>query len=67
MDCALTRSDAHVVGSSEDGQVYFWDVVGGGIVGTLAAHGAVVTSLAVHPTGDGLATCSVDGCVKYWR
>jgi mitogen-activated protein kinase organizer 1 len=67
MDCALTPSDAHVIGSSEDGQVYFWDLVDGGIVSTLAAHGAVVTSLAVHPSGDGLATCSVDGCIKYWR
>lgn len=43
MDCCLTNSDAHVIGGSEDGYVYFWDLVDASVVSKFRAHSSVVT------------------------
>ena len=32
MDCCFTPSDGYVVGSSEDGQVFYWELVEGDVV-----------------------------------
>ena len=73
MACALTASDAHVIGSSERGDVLYWDLVDAHLVRRFRAHDGVVCSLAARPppagVGDaapGLVTCSVDGTVKVW-
>lgn len=66
MDCCLTPSDAHVVGSSETGEILFWDLVEAHVVHTLQAHNGVVCSLAMHPDGDQLLSSSLDGIVKVW-
>lgn len=42
MDCCLTNSDAHVTGGSEDGYVYFWDLVDAKVVSSFRAHSSVV-------------------------
>lgn len=41
-DCCLTNSDAHVIGGSEDGLVFFWDLVDAKIVSKFRAHDLVV-------------------------
>ncbi|KAK9828990.1 hypothetical protein WJX72_003265 [[Myrmecia] bisecta] len=67
MDCCLTPTDAHVVGSSEDGRVLYWDLVEERVVTSFQAHAGVVCSLAMHPAGDCLLTSSTDGSIKVWR
>ncbi|KAL4436065.1 hypothetical protein ABPG77_005513 [Micractinium sp. CCAP 211/92] len=66
MDCCFTPSDAFVVGSSEDGRVFFWELVDAQLVESFQAHADVVCSLAMHPKGECLLTSSVDGTVKVW-
>mmetsp|Transcript_2633 Transcript_2633/g.4479 ORF Transcript_2633/g.4479 Transcript_2633/m.4479 type:complete len:314 (+) Transcript_2633:27-968(+) len=66
MDCGFTPSDAHVVGSSETGEVLYWDLVEGNVVKRFDAHNGMVCSLAIHPEGNQLITSSLDGAVKVW-
>ena len=66
LDCCLTPSDAHVVGGSESGEVFYWDLVEAEVVKRFRAHGGVVCSLAMHPSGGMLLTSSVDGTMKVW-
>jgi mitogen-activated protein kinase organizer 1 len=66
LDCCFTPSDAYVVGASEDGRVYYWELVDGAVVESFAAHSDVVCSIAMHPEGTCLLTSSIDGTVKVW-
>jgi hypothetical protein len=45
MDCCLTNDDAFVVGGSEDGFVFFWELVDAPIVASFRAHSSVVATL----------------------
>ncbi|KAH0775962.1 hypothetical protein KY290_007373 [Solanum tuberosum] len=51
-DCCLTNSDAQVAGGSEDGYIYFWDLVDASVVSSFRAHDLVVKVLAQHPKVD---------------
>ena len=42
MDCCLTNDDAFVVGGSEDGYVFFWELVDAPVVARFRAHSSVV-------------------------
>lgn len=42
MDCCLTNTDAHITGGSENGYVYFWDLVDANVVSSFRAHSSVV-------------------------
>ena len=42
MDCCLTNDDAFVVGGSEDGYVFFWELVDAPVVARFRAHSFVV-------------------------
>lgn len=42
MDCLLTNNDAYVTGGSEDGIIFFWDLVDASIVSSFRAHASVV-------------------------
>lgn len=42
LDCCLTNSDAHVIGGSEDGSIFFWDLVDASVVSSFRAHSSVV-------------------------
>ncbi|XP_058090969.1 uncharacterized protein LOC131237288 isoform X2 [Magnolia sinica] len=42
MDCCLTNTDAYVAGGSEDGLIFFWDLVDASVVSTFQAHASVV-------------------------
>ncbi|KAL2928454.1 WD repeat domain-containing protein 83 [Bienertia sinuspersici] len=41
-DCCLTSSDAHVTGGSEDGYIFFWDLVDATVASRFRAHASVV-------------------------
>ena len=42
MECCLTNDDAFVVGGSEDGYVFFWELVDAPVVARFRAHSSVV-------------------------
>lgn len=42
MDCCLTNTDAYVTGGSEDGFIYFWDLVDASVISSFRAHVSVV-------------------------
>ncbi|KAK8985122.1 hypothetical protein V6N11_076812 [Hibiscus sabdariffa] len=67
MDCCLTNSDAHVIGGSEDGSIFFWDLVDASVVSKFRAHSSVVTSVSYHPKDNCMITSSVDGSVRVWK
>ncbi|KAG4132654.1 hypothetical protein ERO13_D08G046300v2 [Gossypium hirsutum] len=67
MDCCLTNSDAHVTGGSEDGSIFFWDLVDASVVSKFRAHSSVVTSVSYHPKDNCMITSSVDGTVRVWK
>ncbi|XP_074269352.1 uncharacterized protein LOC141592536 [Silene latifolia] len=67
LDCCLTNSDAHVVGGSEDGYIFFWDLVDASVVSRFRAHASVVTSVSYHPKNDSMITASVDGTIRVWK
>lgn len=60
----MTRGDAYVASGSEDGNIHFWDLVGGKEVHKLSGHSGVVCSLSFHPTENALLSTSVDGTVS---
>eukprot|EP00290_Baffinella_frigidus_P050316 CAMPEP_0180387356 /NCGR_PEP_ID=MMETSP0989-20121125/30186_1 /TAXON_ID=697907 /ORGANISM="non described non described, Strain CCMP2293" /LENGTH=290 /DNA_ID=CAMNT_0022388195 /DNA_START=211 /DNA_END=1081 /DNA_ORIENTATION=+ len=60
VESCMTHGDAHVVCGSEDGDVYFWDLVSGKQVHKLSGHGNVVCGIAYHPSETCLLTSSVD-------
>lgn len=43
MDCCLTNTDAHVTVGSEDGYIFFWDLVDACVVSSFKAHASVVS------------------------
>ena len=49
LDCCLTNTDAHVTGGSEDGFIYFWDLVDASVVSSFRAHSSVVKFSALPP------------------
>ncbi|KAL1824867.1 hypothetical protein ACET3Z_011645 [Daucus carota] len=67
MDCCLTNTDAHVVGGSEDGSIFFWDLVDASVVSSFRAHSSVVTSVSYHPKDNCMITASVDGTIRVWK
>ncbi|XP_004450305.1 WD repeat domain-containing protein 83 [Dasypus novemcinctus] len=66
LDCCLTERDTHVVSCSEDGKVFFWDLVEGALVLALPVGPGVVQSLAFHPSEPCLLT-AMGGSVQCWR
>ena len=49
LDCCLTNTDALVTGGSEDGFIYFWDLVDASLVSSFRAHSSVVKFSALPP------------------
>ncbi|QHO02446.1 WD repeat domain-containing protein [Arachis hypogaea] len=67
LDCCLTNTDAHVTAGSEDGYIYFWDLVDASVVSRFRAHNSVVTSVSYHPKENCMVTASVDGTIRVWK
>ncbi|XP_057396509.1 WD repeat domain-containing protein 83 isoform X2 [Balaenoptera acutorostrata] len=66
LDCCLSERDTHVVSCSEDGKVFFWDLVEGALALALPVGPGVVQSLAYHPTEPCLLT-AMGGSIQCWR
>ncbi|GMH42600.1 hypothetical protein BSKO_10519 [Bryopsis sp. KO-2023] len=66
IECGFTPTDAHVVGASEDGFVYYWDLVRSNIAKQFRAHKDTVCSIATHAECHVLLTASTDGEIKVW-
>ncbi|XP_068392929.1 WD repeat domain-containing protein 83 [Eschrichtius robustus] len=66
LDCCLSERDTHVVSCSEDGKVFFWDLVEGALALALPVGPSVVQSLAYHPTEPCLLT-AMGGSIQCWR
>ncbi|ELK26833.1 WD repeat domain-containing protein 83 [Myotis davidii] len=66
LDCCLSERDTHVVSCSEDGKVFFWDLVEGVLALALQVGPGVVQSLAYHPTEPCLLT-AMGGSIHCWR
>ncbi|KAF9161158.1 WD repeat-containing protein 83, partial [Actinomortierella ambigua] len=62
----LSNSDAYVISGSEDGKIYFWDLVDGKVVHQMEAHSKIVSSIAYHPKTDKMCSASVDGSIRTW-
>lgn len=58
LDCCLSSKDTHVLSCSEDGHVYYWDLVEGSVTLKLPVGKGVIQSLAFHPTEACLLTSS---------
>uniref|UniRef100_W5L2J7 WD repeat domain-containing protein 83 n=1 Tax=Astyanax mexicanus TaxID=7994 RepID=W5L2J7_ASTMX len=65
LDCCLSNKDTHVLCCSEDGHVYYWDLVEGSVTLKLPVGKAVVQSLSFHPTEPCLLT-AMEGRVQVW-
>jgi mitogen-activated protein kinase organizer 1 len=63
----LTNNDAYVVSGSEDGCVYFWELVEKRLVHKCTGHTGVVVSVDYHPTETCMLTASVDGSIRVWK
>ncbi|XP_056181927.1 LOW QUALITY PROTEIN: WD repeat domain-containing protein 83 [Falco biarmicus] len=66
LDCVLSEQDTHVGSASEDGSVYFWDLVEGSLALSLEVGRGVVQSLAFHPTPPCLLAAT-EGHIQLWR
>ncbi|KAK1153717.1 WD repeat domain-containing protein 83-like [Acipenser oxyrinchus oxyrinchus] len=65
LECCLTEKDTHVVSCSEDGSVYYWDLVQGSLSLSVSVGKGVVQSLSFHPTEPRLLTAS-EGSIQLW-
>ncbi|XP_067170672.1 WD repeat domain-containing protein 83 isoform X1 [Apteryx mantelli] len=66
LDCVLSEQDTHVGSASEDGKVYFWDLVEGSLALSLAVGRGAVQSLAFHPALPCLLAAA-EGRLQLWR
>ncbi|XP_043940663.1 WD repeat domain-containing protein 83 isoform X2 [Protopterus annectens] len=66
LDCTLNEKDTHVVSCSEDGNVYFWDLVEGSLTLNMPVGKCVVQSLAYHREEPCLLTAT-EGVIQLWR
>lgn len=68
VDSCFTNTDTHIVSGSEDGNIYYWDLIEAKVVHTIdKAHCSACYSLSYHPKEPCMITASSDGAVKVWR
>lgn len=61
IECTLSVKDDHVISGSEDGSLYFWDLIQSNIVNKAYIQSrGVVHSLSHHPDSN----CLVAACEK---
>lgn len=64
--CSFGSSQKLVVGGSEDGLVYVWDINTGAVVETLVGHTGVVYTAKWSEQASLLASCGDDNTIKTW-
>ncbi|CAG8566964.1 1700_t:CDS:2 [Paraglomus occultum] len=63
----LSTDDSQVISGSEDGYIYYWDLVEATLLTKVKAHDKIVTSVAYHPRKPLVISTSVDGTAKAWK
>ena len=65
----MTHDDAFVISGSEDGNVYFWNLVEADLVKSFTVNpsGGPATCIAWHPEGKYLLTSSAGGEVNIFK
>ncbi len=63
---SITYNDSHIVCGSEDGQIFFWDLVEANVVGILDGHSKPVSCIAYHPSQHSMISGAQDGSMKLW-
>jgi mitogen-activated protein kinase organizer 1 len=66
IECSFSFDGAFVLSGSEDGKVYWWDLVDAKQRHSLVAHKNPVRALACHPESSMFVTGCVDGAAKVW-
>ncbi len=66
-ECCFSKNDKNVVGTSEDGSVYVWDLVSSKLLNSTKCHQNVISSIHRHPTLNTYLTASYDGCLSAWK
>ncbi|KIK35723.1 hypothetical protein CY34DRAFT_561081 [Suillus luteus UH-Slu-Lm8-n1] len=67
--CSIVWSpdSRRLISGCGDGQIYFWSAPTGAQLGSpLCAHSDMVTSLAISPDGELIASASVDSTARLW-
>lgn len=67
LDSCFMPSDAHVISGSEDGKVFYWELVEATVSKSFVAHKGPVSTMAAHPQGSMLLTGGTDGVVNVWK
>lgn len=65
IEAGFSPDESKIIGGSEDGNIFCWDLLNGDVVDKLQGHSAAVTGLSI--TDAMLATSSADGLIKIWR
>lgn len=69
IDCAFNKTDSIIISGSEDGQIYYWNLLDskllGSHLGTVNNNRPVVHSLSTNLNKDELLTAS-ENCVYLW-
>ncbi len=69
VECCLTHNDSHVVSGSEDGHLYFWELVEGSLVHRVPVASdkvSVVSSVSYHPKTPLLLSAAASGVISLW-
>ena len=66
IDCAFNRTDSTIISGSEDGKIYYWNLLDGKLIGTIDNDNkSIVHSLSTNVNKDELLTCS-ENFVYVW-
>ena len=66
-ESCFSKNDKNVVGTSEDGSVYVWDLVSSKLINSTKCHQNVISSIHRHPTLNTYITSSYDGSLSIWK
>ena len=68
LDACIASDDCHIVGGSEDGRVYHWNLLDGKMLRkSERVHSKSLSSIAYHPTSPVYITASYDGTSKCFQ
>ncbi|GMH63294.1 hypothetical protein TL16_g03675 [Triparma laevis f. inornata] len=64
---SITLDDSFILSGSADNLAKVWDLSSGELLHTFQGHQGAVNSVAIHPSGDFIATGSFDNTWKLWN
>eukprot|EP01095_Lingulamoeba_sp_RSL-Kostka_P006794 TRINITY_DN2150_c0_g1_i1.p1 TRINITY_DN2150_c0_g1~~TRINITY_DN2150_c0_g1_i1.p1 ORF type:complete len:304 (-),score=51.23 TRINITY_DN2150_c0_g1_i1:237-1148(-) len=68
LNSCLNFDDSYVISGSEDGYIYYWDLVEENqVVKRLKAHKRATVGISQHPDSPMLLSCSLDSTICVWE